>query len=117
MRVRAKTLEVSVAISIPMSIFMVLMAPMAVKTAPNSTKPITLKAVKIHNIPANCWAVVNRKVFDLTAWISQHPGGSSRVIAMCGKDASRAFKAQHGEQPSPKSNPDKYEIDIARARR
>jgi cytochrome b involved in lipid metabolism len=113
MNMRSKIIAVSVAVLIPIG----LMAPTVINAAPNTTKPIYLKAVKTHNSPTDCWAVVNRKVYNLTAWISQHPGGSSRIIAMCGKDASQAFIAQHAGQGSPNSNLAQYQIGVVKKRR
>lgn len=56
----------------------------------------TLAQVKTHNTATNCWTVVAGKVYSLTAWVKQHPGGSASIIGMCGKDATAAFKAKHG---------------------
>jgi hypothetical protein len=35
-------------------------------------------------------------VYDLTKWISQHPGGEGAILSLCGVDGSSAFSAQHG---------------------
>ena len=56
----------------------------------------TMAEVRRHRTSSDCWSVVNRKVYNLTSWIARHPGGSSRILAMCGRDASAAFNAQHG---------------------
>ena len=44
----------------------------------------------------SCWASVDGSVYDLTAWISEHPGGSREIEALCGTDATAAFQRQHG---------------------
>jgi uncharacterized membrane protein/predicted heme/steroid binding protein len=54
-----------------------------------------------HANASACWAAVNGQVYDLTSWISQHPGGSSHILALCGTDASAAFNAQHSGQTAP----------------
>ncbi len=113
MRIKSKIIAVSVSVFIPLG----LMAPTAISAAPNTTKPITFKAVKKHNSANDCWAVVNRKVYNLTGWISRHPGGSSRIIAMCGKNASKAFNAQHAGQGSPNSNLAEYQIGVVKKKR
>lgn len=65
--------------------------------APTTTVgPLTLATVATHNSATSCWSVVSSNVYDLTAWISLHPGGSSRILQMCGVDATAAFSAQHG---------------------
>jgi cytochrome b involved in lipid metabolism len=110
MTAKSKAITVSLTLLIPIGI----VTPTAINAAPNTTKPITLNAVKTHSSPINCRTIVNRKVYNLTAWIRQHPGGSSRIIAMCGKDASAAFNAQHAGQGSPNSNLAEYQIGIVK---
>jgi cytochrome b involved in lipid metabolism len=65
-------------------------------TAPSTTKAITLADIGQHAAAASCWAAVGGKVYDLTKWISSHPGGPNRIIGMCGKDATATFQSQHG---------------------
>ena len=59
--------------------------------------------VSAHASAASCWSAINGKVYDLTAWIGQHPGGSSRILSICGKDGSAAFNGQHAGQGAPAS--------------
>jgi cytochrome b involved in lipid metabolism len=44
---------------------------------------------------------VSKSVYDLTSYVSSHPGGASAISALCGKDATSAFTGQHGGQSSP----------------
>ena len=55
----------------------------------------TAAEVAEHNDSASCWASVDGTVYDLTEWISQHPGGSARIERICGTDATATFAAQH----------------------
>lgn len=73
--------------------------------SPSSTaeQSYTLDQVKEHNTAADCWAAINGGVYNLTDWVNQHPGGSDRIIPLCGTDASAAFNAQHGGQSKPES--------------
>jgi cytochrome b involved in lipid metabolism len=48
-----------------------------------------------HNNASSCWSAINGKVYDLTNWISQHPGGPEHILSICGIDGSSAFNAQH----------------------
>jgi cytochrome b involved in lipid metabolism len=64
---------------------------------------LSLELVAQRNTAASCWSVVNGTVYDLTAWIAQHPGGSGRIIGMCGRDASASFNGQHGGESGPAS--------------
>lgn len=58
----------------------------------------TLAQVAVHAGLSSCWAAVNGGVYDLTTWISKHPGGEVAVLSICGKDGSAVFNAQHGGQ-------------------
>lgn len=62
----------------------------------------TLADVSTHNSVASCWAIVNSNVYDLTSWISKHPGGERAITEICGKDGTRAFNSEHGRDEMPK---------------
>jgi cytochrome b involved in lipid metabolism len=62
---------------------------------------ITATEVAKHNTATDCWSVVNKNVYDLTSYVSSHPGGASAISALCGKDATSAFTGQHGGQAKP----------------
>lgn len=68
--------------------------------APGPTK-ITATQVTTHNSAESCWTSISGNVYDLTAWISQHPGGRSAILSLCGVDGTAAFNAQHGGQGRP----------------
>ncbi len=63
---------------------------------PNSSAQFTSTEVSAHNKPTDCQVIVGDGVYNLTAWISEHPGGSDAIIGLCGTDASAAFAQQHG---------------------
>ena len=63
----------------------------------------TMADVAEHADASACWAAIDGQVYDLTRWISDHPGGSSHILALCGTDASAAFTAQHSGQTVPAS--------------
>jgi cytochrome b involved in lipid metabolism len=65
---------------------------------PPTDEPITptvaaysIAQVATHNTAANCWIVLDGKVYNVTEWISKHPGGARAITSRCGTDASRAF--------------------------
>ncbi|MFZ2621068.1 MAG: cytochrome b5-like heme/steroid binding domain-containing protein [Minisyncoccia bacterium] len=84
----------------------------SVPTSIPSTTTFTLAQVATHNSSASCYSVVNGGVYDLTAWIGQHPGGSSAIKSMCGVDASDAFNGQHGGQARPASELTGFKIGV-----
>lgn len=70
----------------------------------------TMADVAAANSPGKCWSVVDGKVYNLTSWIAQHPGGPDNIISMCGKDASAAYNMQHGGQRRPEQMLTQFEI-------
>ena len=54
-----------------------------------------------HNSQADCWAAIDGGVYNLTTWISRHPGGPDKIIPLCGTDATTAFANQHDSQDRP----------------
>lgn len=72
-------------------------APVAsAATKPAPVKTISKKVVAQHASASSCWTIVKGGVYDVTSWISAHPGGKAAIEGMCGKDATRAFSGQHG---------------------
>ncbi|MGC9602749.1 MAG: cytochrome b5-like heme/steroid binding domain-containing protein [Minisyncoccia bacterium] len=63
----------------------------------------TLAEIAAHNNASSCWSAINGKVYDLTSWINQHPGGPGHILSICGIDGSAAFNAQHSGQARPAS--------------
>lgn len=64
--------------------------------AASTTASYTLTQVAQHGSSTSCWSTINGKVYDLTNWIDQHPGGPEHILAICGKDGSSDFNQQHG---------------------
>ena len=75
-------------------------SPTSKPTKPTSAG-YTSAQVASHNSAASCWGVVSESVYDLTSYVSSHPGGESAIAALCGKDATSAFTGQHGGESSP----------------
>lgn len=74
--------------------------PDGVTATPGIMQVFTLDDVSQRNTPAECWAVISGSVYDLTDWISQHPGGAQRIERMCGTDSTTQFAGQHGNSAS-----------------
>ncbi len=48
-----------------------------------------------HATASDCWSAIDGKVYNISSYINQHPGG--RVVTQaCGKDGSQLFKTQGG---------------------
>ena len=66
-------------------------------------KVFTQSEVAAHNNPSDCWLIINNKVYNVTDFISKHPGG--KVIAnYCGGEATEAFKTKGGKGESHQSS-------------
>lgn len=63
----------------------------------------TLETVQKHSVKSDCWSVIGGDVYDLTTWVSRHPGGEKAILSLCGTDGSGAFATQHGDDRRPKS--------------
>ncbi len=50
----------------------------------------TLADVSAHNSKTSCWTAIEGRVYDITKYINQHPGGSA-VLRGCGVDGTRIF--------------------------
>jgi cytochrome b involved in lipid metabolism len=62
----------------------------------NTATTYTMSQVVSHNTPSDCWSAINNEVYDLSTWVSRHPGGPQAITRLCGADGSGAFNNQHG---------------------
>ncbi|KAL4712863.1 hypothetical protein ACJJTC_011933 [Scirpophaga incertulas] len=64
------------------------------KSAPNSKdRIITLAEVSMHDTPQDCWVVIYDRVYDITTFLYEHPGGADVMLEYAGQDASTAFRS------------------------
>ena len=47
-------------------------------------KKISLEDCKSHNREEDCWLVISGKVYDVTEFLDEHPGGFDIVLAATG---------------------------------
>ncbi|XP_047317829.1 cytochrome b5-like [Impatiens glandulifera] len=53
--------------------------------------------VSSHNDSKDCWLIINSRVYDVTKFLVDHPGGEEVLLEAAGKDASEGFEeAGHG---------------------
>ncbi len=69
-------------------------------SAANTEATYTLAEVATRNTQANCWTVVFDKVYNITSYIKNHPGGASSISKICGKDGTSIFDNKHGGSSS-----------------
>lgn len=76
-------------------------AQSATPTPTATTAGYTAAQVAANNTSASCWSIVSNNVYDLTKWISSHPGGAGAITSLCGRDGTSSFNAQHRGSGSP----------------
>ena len=63
----------------------------------------TMDKVRENNSASSCWSIINGNVYDLTKWISSHPGGRSAISGICGRDGTSSFNGRHRGDGGPAS--------------
>ncbi|TFK78350.1 cytochrome b5, partial [Polyporus arcularius HHB13444] len=61
----------------------------------SSGKLISGKEVAQHNSRESCWIIVHGKVYDVTEFLDDHPGGSKIILKYAGKDATAEYDPIH----------------------
>ncbi|KAJ7284155.1 FMN-dependent dehydrogenase-domain-containing protein [Mycena rebaudengoi] len=61
----------------------------------SSEKYISGKTVAQHNTRESCWIIVHGKVYDVTEFLDDHPGGSKIILKYAGKDATQEYDPIH----------------------
>jgi cytochrome b involved in lipid metabolism len=75
-------------------------APASTNSAAAATA-IAVADLAAHNTQADCWVGIEGKVYDLTTYVDKHPGGSDKIVGLCGTDGTSAFTGQHGSEKKP----------------
>lgn len=63
--------------------------------SPSVIGELTPEVVSKHNKRDDLWIVLNGKVYDLTDFLPNHPGGQKVLLKFAGKDASKIFNPIH----------------------
>jgi cytochrome b involved in lipid metabolism len=74
-------------------------------------KLYSYKEVSKHNKEEDCWIVIDDKVYDVTAFLNEHPGGPILIMDYAGNNGTQAFEAQ-GHSQSAKKILEKYQLGI-----
>ncbi|KAF5207012.1 Cytochrome b5-like protein [Thalictrum thalictroides] len=46
--------------------------------------------VSMHNKRSDCWIIIKDKVYDITSYVEEHPGGDA-ILAHAGDDSTEGF--------------------------
>lgn len=74
-----------------------------------SAKQFRLTEVSKHNKEGDMWLVINQKVYDVSQFASEHPGGVSVFASVAGDDATNGFNSI-GHSDSAKEDLNKFYI-------
>ncbi|EXJ64466.1 L-lactate dehydrogenase (cytochrome) [Cladophialophora yegresii CBS 114405] len=61
----------------------------------NSTKLVSAATVQSHKTRDDCWIVVGGKVYNMSRFAPEHPGGAEIIYAYAGRDATEAYLEVH----------------------
>ncbi|CAA0838622.1 Cytochrome B5-like protein [Striga hermonthica] len=50
----------------------------------------TKAEVSLHNRRTDCWIIIKNKVYDVTSYVEEHPGGDA-ILAHAGDDSTEGF--------------------------
>ncbi len=61
-------------------------------------KKYTYGEVAKHNKPNDCWIIIEDKVYDVSGYLNEHPGGPIVLTTRAGKIVTTAFdQASHSK--------------------
>jgi len=63
-----------------------------VKTATGFEREYTEAEVAQHNREDDCWIIIHGRVYDVTGFLVDHPGGPEIITAEAGTDATAKFE-------------------------
>nr|XP_046204425.1 cytochrome b5-like isoform X2 [Oncorhynchus gorbuscha] len=64
----------------------------AAETADSDVTYYTLEEVKTHNKRTDAWLIIHDKVYNITSFLAEHPGGEDVLMAQAGTDATVSFE-------------------------
>ncbi|KAI8922317.1 cytochrome b2 [Powellomyces hirtus] len=66
-------------------------------TAPKKDNLVSYQEVQRHSTQDDCWMIIHGKVYDLTRFLPEHPGGKRVLLNQAGMDGTEAFQEIHSE--------------------
>ncbi len=73
--------------------------PPARDAGKNGIREYALVEIARHNTPANCWMAIRGEVYDLSAYLPDHPSRPEIVTPWCGKEATEAYETKTMGRP------------------
>ncbi|TRZ00208.1 hypothetical protein DNTS_022587 [Danionella cerebrum] len=57
-----------------------------------SVKYYTREEVQNHNMSKDTWVIIHDKIYDITSFMEEHPGGEEVLLEQAGADATESFE-------------------------
>lgn len=64
------------------------------QTSGSTAITLTSDEIANHSTSSDCWIIISDKVYDVSSYLSSHPGGRRTVTPYCGKEATSAFQTK-----------------------
>jgi fatty acid desaturase/predicted heme/steroid binding protein len=61
----------------------------------STTRQITIEELEKHNKTSDAWIAISGKVYEITEWMNNHPGGSEPLLLFAGRDSTEIFESYH----------------------
>ncbi|KAF8829255.1 hypothetical protein HHX47_DHR3000950 [Lentinula edodes] len=61
----------------------------------NGSQIFVAQTISEHASRDSCWIIVHGKVYDVTEFLDEHPGGSKIILKYAGNDATEAYEPIH----------------------
>lgn len=66
---------------------------------------LTVEEVARHSSEQDCWMVISGTVYDISAYVPEHPSKPSILLPWCGKEATQAYQTKtKGRTHSPQAD-------------
>ncbi|KAI3377906.1 hypothetical protein L3Q82_009035 [Scortum barcoo] len=52
----------------------------------------TLEEIRVHNMSHDTWVIIHDKIYDITSFLEEHPGGEEVLLEQGGADATESFE-------------------------
>lgn len=65
--------------------------------APKEGKALSQEEVEKHDSDKDCWIILEKKVYDVTRFLGDHPGGADAILLNAGQDATDEFNSIHSQ--------------------
>lgn len=62
------------------------------ETVESGVKYYTLEEIREHNMSHDTWLIIHDKVYDITSFLEEHPGGEEVLLEQAGADATESFE-------------------------